>query len=94
MITCKSISGLTQEFPDADSVEELPEYAQILVRRGKLEIMSEVRYELSEELPEPPGENDSKEAWAQYIADNFELFPDLSKMTRTQMIEYVRKNTQ
>ncbi|MGH3834094.1 MAG: hypothetical protein ACRDSF_00100 [Pseudonocardiaceae bacterium] len=89
MIVCRSVSGIEQEFPDANSVETMPEWAQILVKRGKL-IPIET---MEEEIPPPPDENASKEVWAQYIEDNFEPVPDLSRMSKPQMIDWVRKQT-
>lgn len=95
VIVCRSVSGIIQEFPDADSEQTLPDWAAILVKRGKLAIVEEdsPEEEVEDELPEPPAENASKDEWEIYIQENFEPAPDTSRMTKVQMVEWVRKNS-
>lgn len=89
VITCRSVSGIVQEFEDADSIETMPEWAQTLIKRGKLTVLEDVE----EEIPLPPDETAPKEVWAQYIEDNYEPIPDLSRMSKPQMIDWVRKQS-
>lgn len=103
MITCQSNSGLIQEFPDATSLETLPEYAQILVKRGKLKIIGnkstvaeeeEILNPEEEYIPNPPDEGASKSEWERYITENFEpVPPNIGSMTRAEMIAWVKRQS-